>query len=349
VLSLLALICGLLLSFFTARGIIRIMKGASGQLEESADQVASASSQVSSAGQSLAGGASQQAASLEETLSSLEEMAGMTKTNADNARQADVLIGETAKIVGAANASMVDLTRSMHEVSDASEETAKIVKTIDEIAFQTNLLALNAAVEAARAGEAGAGFAVVADEVRSLAMRAAEAAKNTAGLIEGTVSKVREGAEVVSRTAQAFAQVTDSTTKVKELVGEIAAASKEQAQGVEQINKAVGEMNQVTQQVAANAEESASASEELNAQSEQMKEIVAEFMALVGGRADAQGDRIKIAPGWRLAQTEGTAAEKPQITASPRPAKLLQPGNRQALSPEQIIPLDGKPGDFKDF
>jgi len=349
VISLLALICGILLSFFIARGIIRVVKRSSGQLEESAEQVASASAQVSSASQSLAGGASQQAASLEETISSLEEMAGMTRTNADNARQADVLIGETAQIVGAANSSMVDLTRSMHEVSQASEETAKIIKTIDEIAFQTNLLALNAAVEAARAGEAGAGFAVVADEVRSLAMRAAEAAQNTAVLIEGTVSKIKEGAHVVGRTAQAFSQVSDSTTKVKDLVGEIAAASNEQAQGVEQINKAVGEMNNVTHQVAAHAEESASASEELNAQSEQMKEVVAEFMALVDGGADGQRGRRKADKNRLLAQVRAAAGEKRQLTARSRPEQLLTHNNHQALTPEQIIPLEGKTEDFKDF
>ena len=238
-----AILLGIILAYFITRSITKPINRTIEGLNEGSEQVASASTQISSASQSLAQGASQQAAALEETSASLEEMASMTRQNADNARQADSLMQETTQVVEEANQSMGRLTTSMQEVSAASEETAKIIKTIDEIAFQTNLLALNAAVEAARAGEAGAGFAVVADEVRNLAMRAAEAAKNTANLIEGTVVKVKNGAALVDKTGGAFSQVSASTSKVKELVAEIAAASTEQAQGVDQINKAMNEMN----------------------------------------------------------------------------------------------------------
>ncbi|MHB8066568.1 MAG: HAMP domain-containing methyl-accepting chemotaxis protein [Desulfobaccales bacterium] len=286
ILVLAGIFLGMLMGFFVTRSINRPLHRIMENLGAGADQVGSASTQVAAASQFLAQGASQQAASLQESTASLEELSAMTRANADNAKQADALMAEAAKVVEGANDSMTELTRSMKEVSAASEETAKIIKTIDEIAFQTNLLALNAAVEAARAGEAGSGFAVVADEVRSLALRAAEAARNTANLLEGTVSKVKDGSNLVEKTNVAFSQVSISTGKVKELVGEIAAASMEQAQGVDQINRAVTDMNQVIQKVAANAEESASASEELNAQSAQMQGVVAELGAMVGGHAD---------------------------------------------------------------
>lgn len=227
-------------------------------LNQICDQMGESIAQITAASQQLAEGASEQAAAMEETSSSLEEVSSMIKQNADNSTQADNLMKDTSQIIARANDFMTGLIKSMGEISRASEETSKIIKTIDEIAFQTNLLALNAAVEAARAGEAGAGFAVVADEVRNLAMRSAEAANNTTSLIEGTVKKVMEGSELATRTNESFSRVAVSSAKVGDLLGDVAVASTEQAEGIEQINKAISEMDVVIQQNAANAEELAS-------------------------------------------------------------------------------------------
>lgn len=208
--------------------------------------------------QSLSEAASEQAASLEETSSSLEEMTSQTRQNAANAAQANSLITAAQQVIEKANGSMSELTRSMKEIAQGSEETQKIIKTIDEIAFQTNLLALNAAVEAARAGEAGAGFAVVADEVRNLAMRAAEAAKNTSSLIENIGKKIKNGEKLVGVTNEAFQEIAGSSGDVVRLISEITTASKEQSLGIDQINRAVAEMNHLTQHNASGAEELAS-------------------------------------------------------------------------------------------
>ncbi len=208
--------------------------------------------------QTLSAAASDQASSLEETSSSLEEMASMTKLNAQNTTQANALMSLAGQEIQKANTSMNELTESMKAIASGSEETQKIVKTIDEIAFQTNLLALNAAVEAARAGEAGAGFAVVADEVRNLALRAAEAARNTSGLIEDIARKIQSGEHLMSLTNQAFSQVTSSSTKVVQLMNNVTTASQDQSQGIDQINQAVSQMNKMTQQNAASAETLAS-------------------------------------------------------------------------------------------
>ncbi len=283
-----ALLLGGFLAFAITRGIVKPLNRIIEGLSDGSSQVASAAQQVSAGSQSLAEGATEQAASIEETSSSLEEMSSMTKKNADNANEAKSMMGEAGRIVVKVNHHMGEMGAAIDEITRSSEETGKIIKTIDEIAFQTNLLALNAAVEAARAGEAGAGFAVVADEVRNLALRAAEAARNTATLIENTIKAVSSGNELTQTTREAFQENTEISRKVGGLVDEITAASDEQAQGIEEINRAVAEMDKVVQQVAANAEESAAASEEMNAQAEQMQTFVSELVGMVGGRSSRQ-------------------------------------------------------------
>ena len=288
-----ALLIGSAYAFISIRKIVGRINAVIDGVNSGADQVSYATEQVASASQALAEGASEQAAALEETSSSLEEMSGMTKNNATNANQAKVMMGEINDIVLKVEKHMAEMDGAIGNISRSSEETRKIIKTIDEIAFQTNLLALNAAVEAARAGEAGAGFAVVADEVRNLAMRAAESARNTAVLIGDTDKAVKVGNELTTATKEAFQENISVTDRVRQLVDEIASASTEQAQGIEQVNRAVSEMDKVVQQNAAHAEQSAGAAGEMNAQAAEMKTFVGDLIALVEGAEKAKDDAAK--------------------------------------------------------
>jgi len=277
-----------LASVLTAQAIAKSILRVSTTMAEGAEQVTSAAVQVSMASQSLAEGASEQAASLEETSASLEEMAGMTGHNAENSQKASELAKQARVAADKGVGDMQAMNAAMEAIKVSSDDIAKIIKTIDEIAFQTNILALNAAVEAARAGEAGMGFAVVADEVRNLAQRSAHAAKETAGKIEGAISRTGQGVDISRKVSATLNEIVTKARQVDELVAADAGASREQTQGITQINTAMAQMDKVTQSNAANAEESAAAAQELNAQAEAMKASVGELLLLVGGDHSGQ-------------------------------------------------------------
>jgi len=278
-----AILIGLLLAWLINRTISKPLKAVVASLDEGAGKVKQAAEYMSSNSDTLAQGTSYQAASLEETGAALEEVDAMTRNNADNARQSEALAKLTSEVLEKAEQSMMQMAESMERLTESGGEIARIVKSIDEIAFKTNLLALNAAVEAARAGVAGYGFAVVANEVRNLAGRAGEAARSTQGLIEVTVQRIGQCSSLVGLTQDAFKEVSATSCKQAGLIAEIAGASVEQAEGIAQIKQAVARMDQVVQNTATGAEESAAVSHSLNGQVDQLNDVIKRIYKMVDG------------------------------------------------------------------
>jgi len=278
-----AIVFGILSSIVIVRPLVRAVQG----LRDSSLQVNIVSDRVSTVSRSLASGAAEQAASLQQTFATMEQMSTMTQQNAASAQKADALASQGRKQAGAGRESMARMQSVIGKIKESSDETVKIIKTIDEIAFQTNLLALNAAVEAARAGDVGRGFAVVAEEVRNLAQRSAEAARTTSQLIASSREQAESGVKVADEVAKVLVQINESVQQLGDLIGQVSAATQEQARGVAQVNQALAQMDRVTQTNAATAEQNASSSSELSIQASQVNSIVASLADLIGGSLNA--------------------------------------------------------------
>jgi methyl-accepting chemotaxis protein len=259
----------------------RAVRNVANSLRDTASQVAAAAQQVAAASETLAQGTSEHAAQLQESSASLLEIDSRTKHNADSAAKAHALADHARRATGEGTERVNQMVSAMDAIKSSSDNIAKIIKTIDEIAFQTNILALNAAVEAARAGEAGAGFAVVAEEVRALAQRAAHAARETAEKIDDSIRKSADGAEISAKVSAGLGEIASKTREVNEIVAQIATASNEQTGAIASVSTAVRHMDQITQAGAASAEETASAAEELNAQADTLVANVEDLMRLV--------------------------------------------------------------------
>lgn len=335
-----------------SRGLAGKIAVVTSKLGDTSRKIATASVRITQSSQSVADGAGQQATGLEQASSSLEQMAMMTKQNANNTQQASVMAGDARDEARKGIMSMERMSETITKIKASSDETAKIIKTIDEIAFQTNLLALNAAVEAARAGEAGKGFAVVAEEVRNLAQRSAEAAKTTALLIEEAQRNAENGVNVSNDVGDVLVKIGESVEKVTQLVIEVAAASNEQAQGIEQVNGAVAQMDKVTQTNAMNAEESATASEELYSEATELNQMVGSLEGLV--RGGALSDEMAVGKSVALAEHRpasiGLGEHKPRMKE--RGSVAVGSGRRSSSkgnvdrepSPSEVIPLDDDEG-----
>jgi methyl-accepting chemotaxis protein len=271
-----------LVYFLTSRivhPVNRVIRG----VAESASSVDHDSRSIMGKSSALSEGTNTSASSIEEVSASITEMSSQSRHSSQNARECNTMMKEVTKNITSIQTRLDAVTQSVTDIQASAEETKKIVKTTDEIAFQTNLLALNAAVEAARAGESGAGFAVVADEVRNLAQRAANASKNAADLVDRIVSSIKVNASNTMETREHIIRNNDLTQKVATLLDEIAIASDEHQTGISQVEVAVNQISKITQDTSAKAAEITASSTRLNAQAENLNFYMEDLQKLVLG------------------------------------------------------------------
>ncbi len=327
-----ALGAGGLASFLAVRAIAGPIGRILGGVHQDVAQVAHASRHFTSASQEIAAGATEQAASLQKALTSLEEMASRTRSNAEGSQEANRMALEARRAAERGRDAMQRMSEAISKIKAATGETAKILKTIDEIAFQTKLLALNAAVEAARAGDAGRGFAVVAEEVRSLAEKSAQAAQTTATMIGLSQESADHGVVVGREVGTILDGIVAEVQRMTGLMGEVSAASRDQAQGLAQLHVAVGRIDQVTQSNAASSEETAAASQELLGLSRALEEMIRDLVGRIGAPPNG---RAPVSP------PPPPAAWLPR--AEP-PRRVIAAGR---AVPDKVVPLDDS--DFRDF
>jgi len=339
-----AIFLGLIIgvALFIGRLISNPLITAVNTISEANSQVIGASDQIASSSTALAEGASEQASSVEEVSATIEESTAIINQNADNAREANILAKDANDAAKDGNERVQSLMGAMGNISESSEKIAKIIKTIDEIAFQTNLLALNAAVEAARAGEHGLGFAVVAEEVKNLAGRSAMAAKETAEIIESSIEQVKGGNEIATQTNEAFGDILERIKKTSDLIGEISVSAKEQSEGMTQIASAMSQVDQVTQQNASSSEEAAAAAEELNAQANAMLDTVGEIASMVGVDLGSMMNTNTSS----VSAHASVKSNAPRIAPARRKVIKKQPAKTASKS-EDVFPLDED--DLKEF
>ena len=283
----------------------------SDQMLIKSDQMQGTTSQVATAIGQMAEGVHDQASQIDESYRLIE----LVRNSAENVgTQAESINNAASK--GQENAkkgldtvrkvveSMTQIQGSAGVTSESiavltkrSEEIAKTLNVITDIAWQTNLLALNAAIEAARAGDAGRGFAVVAEEIRKLA----EDSRTSAGDIESVIKAV---AQDISQAGKAISEMSESVktgnqatkeaesvfVEIDNSVVETLDFSKEVLKATEIQKSSIDETVSNIEKIVVVAEQTSSGTEEIATSAKDLSNGMMEFNSSSKGLADIAND-----------------------------------------------------------
>jgi methyl-accepting chemotaxis protein len=244
-------------------------------------EVDSSSTNLSQGAIDLSNMSASQSASVEQISATIEEATENIASNFENMKYLKTIGLEAQKKADTGYSHMKELSKSMQDITDSSQEINTLVNTIDEITFQTNLLALNAAVEAARAGEHGLGFAVVSEEVRSLATRSADESTKIRKVIEKSVEYTQIGDNISKDTTLSFQEILKTIEDTISVISQVTQGSQEQKLAIEELKRAIDSVDGVTQSLSASSEQIAASSQELSEQTNSTKQIVNNLVNMV--------------------------------------------------------------------
>jgi len=274
-----------LLGFYAlARSIARPLAAIAADLVQGTGRISQAVTRVTGTSDSIREGSERQAGGVERTESAVQELRASLEESSRGAAEIRAFVEQVTVVVDQGQGQMEGLAAAIGVIRTSSARVAKVISSIDEIAFQTNLLALNAAVEAARAGQAGVGFAVVADEVRHLAQRVSTSAAETGELIADALGKASEGAALSQQFAKRFQDIVVKTREVTERVRQIEERSRPQNERMLHIGTAMEQIASVARVNARSSEEAAGAAHDLEAQSAALGHLLDPLVDLVSGR-----------------------------------------------------------------
>lgn len=283
--SAVAIVTALFISWWLAGSITRQLRESILQLSTSSNEIVATTAQVASSAVETASAINQTTATVEEVKQTAHVATQKARSVSESAQKAaqvsqkgKATVTETVNGMERIKLQMETIAAHIVKLNEQNQAIREIITSVSDLAEQSNLLAVNAAIEAAKAGESGKGFGVVAQEVRSLAKQSKQATVQIRTILNDiqkamtqAVMATEQGAKVVEigvklslEAGEAIRVLGDSIGESAQAATQIVASCQQQLIGMDQVASAMDSIRQATTQNMAGTKQAEQAAHMLN-------------------------------------------------------------------------------------